>query len=81
MNGKCSEVDDITAFVSCRLDIKAVKKAVAKPKEIAGAGINFDKSVGLRLGTRRGSVPLPGPFRWSDELVFSLGVCFGMTSN
>ena len=56
--------DDITVFVSCCLDIKAVKKAVARYKQIAGAIIIFDKSEGLRLGCWREGVPLP--FRWSD---------------
>ena len=36
--------DDITVFVSRRLDIEAVKKAVGKYVRIAGAKINFDKS-------------------------------------
>ena len=39
--------DDITVFVSCRMDILAVKKAV----ERYGAKINFDKSNSLQLGT------------------------------
>ena len=42
--------DDITVFVSRRLDIKAVKKY----ERIAGAKVNFDKSEGLRLGAWRG---------------------------
>ena len=42
--------DDITVFVSRRLDIKAVKEAVVEYKRIAGAKVNFDKSEGLRLG-------------------------------
>ena len=46
--------DDITVFVSCRLDIKAVKKAVSDYERIAGAKVNFDKSEGLRLGAWRG---------------------------
>ena len=58
--------DDITVFVSRRLDIKAVKKAVSEYERIAGAKVNFDKSEGLRLGAWRGSDTLPGPFRWSD---------------
>ena len=69
--------DDITVFVSCRLDIKAVKKAVSEYERIAGAKVNFDKSEGLRLGAWRGSDTLPGPFRWSDGPVRILGVWFG----
>ena len=38
-----AHTDDITVFVSCRLDIMAVKKAVVRYKQIAGANINFDK--------------------------------------
>ena len=69
--------DDITVFVSSRLDILAVKMAVARYKKVAGAKVNFDKSEGLRLGAWRGSVPLPEPFRWSDGPVCILGVWFG----
>ena len=45
--------DDITAFVSWRLHMKAVKNAVARYKQRAGAKINFDKSEMLWLGARR----------------------------
>ena len=69
--------DDITVFVSHRLDIKAVKKAVSEYERIAGANVNFDKSEGLRLGAWRGSDTIPGPFRWSDGPVCILGVWFG----
>ena len=69
--------DDITVFVSGRWDIVAVKEAVARYEKVAGAKVNFDKSEGLRLGAWRGSVPLPGPFRWSDGPVRILGVWFG----
>ena len=70
-------VDDITVFVSCRLDIKAVKKAVGEYERIAGAKVNFDKSESLRLGAWRGRNTLPGHFRWSDGPVRILGVWFG----
>ena len=69
--------DDITVFVSRRLDIKAVKKAVGEYERITGAKVNFDKSKGLRLGAWRGSNTLPEPFRWSDGPVRILGVWFG----
>ena len=69
--------DDITVFVSRRLDIKSVKKAVGEYERIAGAKVNFDKSEGLWLGAWRGSNTLPGPFRWSDGSVRILGVWFG----
>ena len=65
--------DDITVFVSRRLDRKAVKKAVGEYERIAGAKVNFDESEGLRLGAWRGSDTLPGPFRWSDGPVCILG--------
>ena len=54
-----------------------MKKAVNEYGRIAGAKVNFDKSEGLRLGAWRGSVTLPGPFRWSDGPVRILGVWFG----
>ena len=69
--------DGITVFVSRRLDIRAVKKAVGEYERIAGAKVNFDKSKGLRLGAWRGSYTLPGPFRWSDGPIRILGVWFG----
>ena len=58
--------DDITVFVSRRLNILAGKKVVEKYEEVAGAKINFDKSDGLQLGAWRDDFPLPGPFRWSE---------------
>ena len=42
--------DDIHVFVSRHLNIKAVKKVVARYEHIAGPKINFDKSEGLHLG-------------------------------
>ena len=69
--------DDITVFVSHRLDKLAVKKAVVRYEEVTGAKINFDKSEGLRLGAWRDSVFLPGPFRWNDRPVRIRGVWFG----
>ena len=68
--------DDITVFVSLRLDIKAVKKAVGEYERIAGAKVNFDKSEGLRLSAWRGSNTLQWPFRWSDGPVRILRVLF-----
>ena len=69
--------DDITVFVSRRLDIKAVKEVVVEYERIAGAKVNFDKSEGLQLGAWRGSNTLPGPFCWSDGPIRILGVWFG----
>ena len=69
--------DDITVFVSRRLDIKAVKKVVSEYERYVGAKVNFDKSEGLLLGAWRSSNTLPGPFRWSDGPVRILGVWFG----
>ena len=68
--------DDITVFVSRRLDIKAVKKAVGEYKRIAGAKVNFDKSEGLRLIACRDSDILPRPFRWRNVPVRILRVWF-----
>ena len=42
--------DDITVFVSHRLDIKAVKEAVVEYERTAVAKVNFEKIEGLRLG-------------------------------
>ena len=69
--------DDITVFVSRRLDIKAVKKAVVEYKRIARAKVNFDKSYGLQLGAWMGSNTLLEPFCWSDGPVRILEVWFG----
>ena len=69
--------DDITVFVSHRLDIEAVKEVVVEYEQIAGAKVNFDKSEGLRLGAWRGSNTLPGPFRWNDGPIRILEVWFG----
>ena len=71
-----ASADVITVFVSHRLDIEVVKKAVGEYGWIAGAKVNFDKSEGLRLGARRGSDTLQGPFRWSDRPVRILMVLF-----
>ena len=64
--------NDITVFVSCQLDIKAVKKVVERYEEVTGVKINFDKSKGLWLGAWRGGVPLLGPFCWSDRPIYIL---------
>ena len=68
--------NDITVFVSRRLDIRAVKKTVGEYEQIAGAKVNFE-SKSLRLGAWRGSDTLPRHFRWSDGHVHILGVWFG----
>ena len=49
--------DDITVFVSRRLDKGAVKMAVERYENVVGAKVNFDKSEGLRLGAWRGRSP------------------------
>ena len=56
----------ISVFVSGRLNIKAMKKSVARYDQIAGAMINFYKSEVLRLDAWKSGVPLPGPFQLSD---------------
>ena len=70
---------DITVFVSCCLDILAVKEVVVRYEKVAGTKVNFDKSEGLWLGAWRGAIPLPGPFRWSDGLIHILRVWFGLS--
>ena len=47
--------------MSSRLDIMAVKMAVARYEKVAGAKVNFDKSEGLQLGAWRGASPCQGP--------------------
>ena len=69
--------DDITVFVSHRLNIKAVKKAVAMYEPILGAKIYFYKSEGLRLRVCRGGIPFSGPFRCNDRPICILGAWFG----
>ena len=69
--------DDITVFVSSRLDILVVKKALERYEKVAGAKVNFDKSEDLRLGARKRGDSLPGPFRWSEGPVRILGGWFG----
>ena len=59
------------------MDILAVKEAIARYEKVAGSKVNFDKSEGLRLSVWRGAIPLPEPFRWSDEPIRILGVWFG----
>ena len=54
-----------------------MKMSVARYEKVEGTKVNFDKSEGLRLGAWKSSVPLPGPFRWSDGPVRILGVWFG----
>ena len=73
----CILANDITVFVYCHLDIKAVKKTVVKYKRIAGTKVNFDKSEGLWLSAWTSSNNLPGPFHWSDKPVRILGLLLG----
>ena len=73
--------DDILVFASRRLDIKAVKKAVAEYERIAEAKVHFDKCEGLRLDVRRGNDTLLESFRWTEGPVHVLGGRFGPTSD
>ena len=68
--------NDITVFMFCHLDIKAVKKAVVRYKQIVEAKIHFDKSKGLRLGAWKSGIFLSRPFHWSDRPIHILGVWF-----
>ena len=77
LTARVSAFDDITIFVSCCLDIKAVKKVVTEYKWIAGAKVNFDKSEGLQLSAWMSSDTLPGPFCWSDGPIRILLAWFG----
>ena len=53
-------VDDITVLVSRYLDMKVVKKAVARYELIARTKINFDKSEDLQVGAWRVMFPSQG---------------------
>ena len=78
----CSFADDITVFVSRRLDIKAVKKAVGEYERIAGAKVNLDKSEGLQLGAWRGiAIPFQGPSTGMTDPSASSGCGSSPTSN
>ena len=73
--------DDITVFVSRRLDIIAVKMAVEKYEKVAGAKVNFDKSEGLRLGAWWwGAFPCQGPSAGVMDPSASSGCASGTTS-
>ena len=67
MSRQRSPLSPMIYFLSCRLNIKAVKKSVARYEKVAGANDNIN--VCLQLGACRGGVPLSGPFRWSDDPV------------
>ena len=73
--------DDITVFVSRRLDIRAVKKAVSEYERIVGAKVNFDKSEGLRLGACEVAIPFQGPSAGVTDLSTSSGCGPAPTSN
>ena len=73
--------DDITVFISHRLDIEAVKKAVGEYERTTRAKVNFNKSEGLWLGAWRGSDTLPGPSAGVTDPSLSLGCSLGLTSN
>ena len=76
-----AHADDITVFVSRCLDIKAVKKAVARYEQIARAKINYGKSEGLRLGAWRGGFPYPDLSAGVTDPFASSGYGSGPTSN
>ena len=68
--------NDITALVARHFETEAVKKIVARYKQIAGAKINFDKSEGLHLGVWSSGVSLSELFCWSDRPIHILEVWF-----
>ena len=69
--------DDVTVFISRRLDIEAVKEVVVEYERIAGAKVNFDKSEGLRLG----AILFQGPSAGVTDPSASSGCGLGPTSN
>ena len=68
--------DDVSLLVTSISEIEEVQKEIGRYEEVTGARINREKSVGLRLGSWKGS-SLPGPFSWTDGPCKILGVWFG----
>ena len=58
-----------------------MKKAVSEYERIAGAKVNFDKSVGLRLGIGEVAILFQGPFSGVTDPSVFLGCGSGSTSN
>ena len=74
--------EDINVFLSSRLDILAMKMAVARYEKVARAKVNFDKSEGLRFGAwGGGEVPCQGPFAGVTVPSASLGCGSGPASS
>ena len=76
---RVSAFDDITDFVSYRLDIRAVKKVVCETERI-GAKVNFDKKF---CSSVLGGVAIPfqGPSAGVTDPSASSGCGLGPTSN
>ena len=68
--------DDVSVLVTSNAEVEEVSKEIRRYEAVAGAKINREKSVGLRLGSWKGCT-LPGPFIWKDGPCKILGVWFG----
>ena len=68
--------DDVSVLVTSSAEVEEVSKEIGRYKDVTGAKINREKSVGLRLGSLKGCA-LPGPFIWKDGLCKIFGVWFG----
>ena len=73
--------DDITVFVSRRLDIEAVKEAVVGYEWIAGAKVNFDKTKVCSSVLGRVAILFHGPSTGVTDPSASSGCGSGPTSN
>lgn len=69
-------VDDTTIIISCDRYLHLVDGASREYVEVSGEKINRDKSVGLHLGTWRGSAmsPRSAVGRWTYGPVELIGV-------
>ena len=68
--------DDVSVLVTSSAEVEEVSKEIGRYEAVAGAKINHEKSVGLRLGTWKGCA-FPGPFIWKDGPCKILSVWFG----
>ena len=64
--------DDVSVLVTSSAEVEEVSKEIGRYETLTGAKINREKSVGLRLGSWKGSA-LPGSFIWNDGLCKILG--------
>ena len=68
--------DNVSMLVMSSAEVEEVSKEIGRYEAVAGAKINHEKSVSLRLGLSKGCA-LPCPFIWKDGPCKILGVWFG----